>query len=84
MGGCTSKDKTVAENEGCVKYIFSSSFFSSLSTNDDTQKWKRERERERDEFSASVLENFLPQKTFFLSFSLPISNIFPENYFVRK
>lgn len=27
MGGCTSKDKTVAENEGCVKYFFFCCFF---------------------------------------------------------
>lgn len=49
MGGCTSKDKTVAENEGCVKHFFSSSSSLCLccccrhiDNDDDSLRWHTE------------------------------------------
>lgn len=76
MGGCTSKDKTVAE--GCVKHFFSS-FFLSLSLpllasvpadNNDSLRWHTQKERECDEFSASV-----PQKSLSLTPSITFQQV---------
>jgi hypothetical protein len=38
MGGCTSKDKTVAENEGCVKFFHFLSFSLTLRVWDEERK----------------------------------------------
>lgn len=86
MGGCTSKDKTVAENEGCVKYIFSSSFFSSLPllplSTTMTHKSGNERERKRAWwifcFCAGELFHSPLLKYFFFIIFPPDFPIFPK------
>lgn len=90
MGGCTSKDKTVAENEGCVKYIFFPLLFSPL-CRFCRQRWHTNVEARESE-KESVM-NFLLlcwrifsltlfKKIFFYHFPTPIFQSFPKTIFV--